>query len=209
MSESDDSSGVGVRREFERVPDNYEVRPVFRILGSLLTASMAYMYAATALSLLTADHVPAIRCTQTKRRWQLLCELERWLIDGAADELQGPLRAAGCLLFALVLAYATWWLLKPLRTNGRDVNSIRTHSALITRISARHKTTRVLLWGAFLWLIIAGSLAVLAYPHLPRSGAGWAAFIVLGPPLYAMSEAAIEGFWSSRVGRPITPSPAR
>ena len=100
----------------DRNPERSEVRPLFRVLGALLTGFVTYVYVEAAIPLFTADHVPAMRCTETKWRRQLLCELDSWVMSGLADEVQGPIRAVGCLLFAAAWAYATWWLLKPVLT---------------------------------------------------------------------------------------------
>ena len=96
-----------------------EIRPFFRVLGALLTGFVAYVYVKAAIPLFTADHLPAVRCTETRWRRQLLCEFDSWVMSGLADEVQGPVRAVGCLLFAAVWACAAWWLLKPMLMRRR------------------------------------------------------------------------------------------
>jgi hypothetical protein len=95
------------------------VRPFFRVLGALLTGFVTYIYVEAAIPLFTADHAPAMRCTETRWRRQLLCDFDRWVMSGLADGVQGPVRAVGCLLFAAVWAYATWWLLYPMLIRRR------------------------------------------------------------------------------------------
>lgn len=75
-------------------------------------------------------------------------------------------------------------------------------------MSAFGRTTQAILWGAILWLFIAGLLALQFWPDLPKSVSGWVAFIAFGPPLYVLLEAAAEWFWSTRGGRAISDHPS-
>jgi hypothetical protein len=75
-------------------------------------------------------------------------------------------------------------------------------------MSAFGRASRVVLWGAILWLFVAGLLALQVWPHLPVSASGWVAFIAFGPPLYILLETAAERFWSSRSGRAISEHPS-
>lgn len=66
-----------------------------------------------------------------------------------------------------------------------------------------------ILWVAVLWLVVAGILALEFWPAVPQSASGWVAFILFGPPLYALGEAVSEAIRSSRVGRYVSNHPLR
>lgn len=57
---------------------------------------------------------------------------------------------------------------------------------------------------AFLWMAIAGLLALQLWPDLPHSKLGWPLFIVFGPPLYVCGEAVSAWVFSRRHGQAIS-----
>ena len=70
------------------------------------------------------------------------------------------------------------------------------------------KVGAAVLWGAILWLLIAGVLALQFWPSVPHTRRGWIIFIVVGPPLYALGEMLAEWLWSTRFVRALAKHPS-
>jgi hypothetical protein len=72
------------------------------------------------------------------------------------------------------------------------------------KVSRFRNVSRFIFWGAVAWLLLVGFLALEFWPDVPQSKAGWALFILFGPPLYVLAEGAGESFWASRAGRSLS-----
>jgi hypothetical protein len=66
----------------------------------------------------------------------------------------------------------------------------------------------LLLLGTIGWIIAAGLLAVQFWPAVPHTSRGWIMFVVGGPPLWFLFEAASEWIGSTRGRRAVSNHPS-
>ena len=96
--------------------DDYEIRPLFRLVGATLTIFLAYIFVIQAIPLFSIKNLQLNECLEPRLRRQLMCEFGNWLTSRIPNDFQGPAEAVSRLLFAGIMLYLTWRLLKPLLT---------------------------------------------------------------------------------------------
>jgi hypothetical protein len=99
-------------KQHEFRPEDYAVRPLLRVIGALLAAFVAWLFASTAQRAFYLAAVAPEQCKSVKGR--LLCEAGNWINSITPPALQGPLAALAFVCMALLMALVVWLLLKPL-----------------------------------------------------------------------------------------------
>jgi hypothetical protein len=103
------------KRDFR--DEDFVVRPALRVLGALILGFLACLFAINAQKMLYLAAVAPAQCKSGKGR--LLCEVGSWINSIAPPPMQGPLAAMAHITMALIFAWATWLLLRPLVTKSR------------------------------------------------------------------------------------------
>lgn len=108
-----------MHQKYKPRPEDFTIRPLFRVLGALMTTFMAYILVIGAIPLFLIKELQLKECRQLKGR--LMCEVGNWFASKVPSNFQGPAEAIARLLFAGIMLYLTWRLLKPLIVNLQTV----------------------------------------------------------------------------------------
>lgn len=93
---------------------DYEIRPLFRLLGATLTTFIAYILVIQAIPLFSEKNLHLSECNEPRLSRRLMCEFGNWLTSKVPNDFQGPAEAISRILFAGIMLYFSWLLLKPL-----------------------------------------------------------------------------------------------
>lgn len=95
-------------------PEDYGIRPMFRLLGATLSAFIAYILVVQAIPLFSVKNLQLSECHESRLSGRLMCEIGNWLSSKMPNDFQGPAEAIGRIFFSGIMLYLTWLLLKPL-----------------------------------------------------------------------------------------------
>jgi len=93
---------------------DYEIRPLFRLLGATLMSFLAYILVIQAIPIFSEKNLQLSECNQHSLSKRLMCEFGNWLASKMPNDFQGPTEAISRILFAGIMLYLSWLLLKPL-----------------------------------------------------------------------------------------------
>ena len=93
---------------------DYEIRPLFRLLGATLTTFIAYIFVIQEIPLFSENTLQLSECNQHRLSRRFMCEFGNWLASKMPNDFQGPAEAISRILFAGIMLYLSWLLLKPL-----------------------------------------------------------------------------------------------
>ena len=101
--------------------EQLKVRPVLRILGAFFMLAIAVLMAVNSIPFFSAKTVLLPSCAvERKASSRFLCKVEKALRSMLSPHMQGLVEALLHLFIALMLAYLSWLLIKPLMKHGID-----------------------------------------------------------------------------------------
>ncbi|HOY70787.1 MAG TPA: hypothetical protein PL131_08975 [Methylotenera sp.] len=83
-------------------PEDYEVRPFFKVIAILLLLFLAYVFVIQSIPLFNATSIQSEVCKSRKGR--IFCELGNSIIQVTPPSIQGPLLGVSYIVFATFLA---------------------------------------------------------------------------------------------------------
>lgn len=93
-------------------PVDLSIRPSLRVLGALITGSIACLLFYDGVALFTVQAVFAPSCQPGRGRW--LCELVSSLVEKLPARIQNPTVGVVGLVLGGIFLLVTWWLIRPL-----------------------------------------------------------------------------------------------
>jgi len=96
----------------QSVMPDYSVRPLFRLLGSLLCGGMALMFFYDTAALLQRSGSVHVECSLGRGRWT--CELGNLMLAALPVAWRNPTLAIVAFVLGAAFIFFIWWLLRPL-----------------------------------------------------------------------------------------------
>ena len=103
-------------------PVDNSVRPGLRVLGAMLTISVAFMFGSDGISLWSAAEVPRTACHAGSLKSQLLCHVGSTILLAFPPEARSVALAVTSLTISALFLVATWLLVRPLIANAIEAD---------------------------------------------------------------------------------------
>jgi hypothetical protein len=95
--------------------EQLQVRPIFRILGAVMMVFIAALMIFNSVPFFSADKITPNNCAnERKTSSRFLCKIGNEVLSMLSEKMQGPAEAITHLIFAALLIYFSWLLLRPL-----------------------------------------------------------------------------------------------